>query len=117
MATQTEMFNRALTIVGAVGSGQTAASEDVGIARLAFAKLVAELDALQVVSIVLTNDESSDEIPEELFQSVAAALAIDIYADFGGPIPSDEARENARNMIKRIVATRPTYEILRADYF
>jgi hypothetical protein len=115
--TQTELFTRALTKVGAVGAGETAAAEDVAKAREALGPLIAELDALQVVSIVLSSDEEAEEVPDEVYQALATALAIDIAADFGGAVATDEARESARSMIKRVVASGPTYEVAQALFF
>lgn len=117
MKTQTELFNRALIKVGAVGSGQTASAEDVAIASAAIGPLLAELAALSVVYIATTDDESVEEIPDEFFQGLATILAMDIAAEFGLPAPTDDARQNAMNVLRRINAQRPTYETLEATYF
>lgn len=117
MKTQTELFNRALIKVGAVGSGQTASAEDVAIASAALGPLLAELAALSVVYVPVSSDTSAEEIPDESFQGLATLLAMDIAAEFGMPAPADEARQNAMNVLRRINAQRPSYETLEATYF
>lgn len=117
MKTQAQLFTRALTKVMAVGSGETASAEDVSIAQEALAPLLAELTLLDVASVVITDDTTAEEIPDELFQGLSTLLAMDIAAEFGMPAPTDEARQNAMNVLRRITAARPTYETLEATYF
>ncbi|UQS95224.1 adaptor protein [Pseudanabaena phage Pam5] len=117
MKTQAQLFTRALNKIGAVGSGQTASSEDVAIASGALAPLLAELATLEVCYIVISDDTAAEEIPDELFQGLATLLAMDIAAEFGQPAPTDEARQNAMNVLRRITAAKPTYEVLEAVYF
>ncbi len=117
MKTQTELFTRALVKIGAVGSGQVASAEDVAIASGALEPLLEELRALQVANVVISTDTSAEEIPDELYQGISTLLAMDIAAEFGLPAPSDDARQNAMNVIRRITATRPSYETLQVDYF
>lgn len=117
MKTQTELFTRALNKIGAVGSGQTASAEDVAIVQGALAPLLAELDVLEVVSVVITSDVAAEEIPDEYFQGLATLLAMDVAAEFGQPAPSDDVRQNAMNGLRRVSAAKPTYEVLEAVYF
>lgn len=117
MKTQAELFVRALNKIGAVGSGQTASAEDLAIVTGALVPLLNELDVLEVVSIVITNDETAEEIPDEYFQGLSTLLAMDVAAEFGLPAPTDEARQNAMNVLRRISSVKPTYEILEANYF
>lgn len=114
---QTDLFNRALTKVGAVGSGQSAAAEDVAQARAALTPLLAELDVLEVASIVITGDETAEEIPDEYFWALSTLLAADISPDFGGTAPTDAQRQELMKPLRRVSATKPTYETLQADYF
>jgi hypothetical protein len=117
MKTQTELFTRALTKVGAVGSGETPSAEDVAIASGALGPLLAEIAALGVAYVVTSADTAAEEIPDELFQGLSTLLAMDIAAEFGSPAPADEARQNAMNVLRRITAAGPTYETLQATYF
>jgi len=80
MKTQTELFTRALNKIGAVGSGQTASSDDVAIASGALGPLLAELAALTVCYVVTSDDTTAEEIPDELFQGLSTLLAMDIAA-------------------------------------
>lgn len=117
MKTQTQLCERALSKVEKVGSGQTASAEDIAVAQLVLNPMIDELSALGVCDVVLTSDTSAEEIPNELFNGLAALLALDIASDFGLPAPSDEARQNVMNIIRRIAALRPTYETLAAEYY
>jgi hypothetical protein len=76
-----------------------------------------ELSALGVCDVVLTSDTSAEEIPNALFEGLASLLALDIASDFGLPAPSDPARQDVMNILRRITALRPTYETLTADYY
>lgn len=114
---QTELFNRALVKVGAVGAGQTASAEDVAYPRNALGPIIAELDELGVASIVITSNEAAEEIPDEYFAALAVLLAADISPDFGGPAPSDEQRQALMAPMRRVSATKPTYETLKAESF
>lgn len=117
MKSQTDLVNRALTKVMAVGAGQTASAEDIAIGQATLGPMLAELAALQVCYVPISGNTSAEEIPDELFQGLATLLAIDIGADFGMPVAPDAARQDAMNVLRRIVASRPTYETLAVDYF
>jgi hypothetical protein len=117
MKTQTQLFTRALEKVGAVGSGQTPSAEDIAIASSALEPLLEELRALQVCNVVIGSDTAAEEIPDELYQGLSTLLAMDIAAEFGQPAPTDEARQNGMNVIRRVSASRPSYEILWAESF
>lgn len=117
MKTQTQLCSRALSKALVVGSGQTASAEDIAVAQLVLNPMMDELSALGVCEVVLTSDTSAEEIPNELFEGLASLLALDIASDFGMPAPSDEARQNVMNVLRRITALRPTYEPLTVDYF
>ena len=91
---QTDLVNRALAKIGAVGSGQTASAEDVTIATDALTPLVEELNSLGVCYVPLSSDTSEEVIEDRLFQGLATLLALDISAEFGGPVPGDDARQN-----------------------
>lgn len=114
---QTELVNRALAKIGAVGSGQTASAEDVTIATDALTPLVEELNSLGVCYVPLSSDTAEEVIEDRLFQGLATLLSMDIAAEFGVAAPSDAMRQDAMNVLRRITAASPTYEVLRADYF
>lgn len=117
MKTQAQLFTRALTKVGAVGSGETASSEDVAIAQIVIGPLLDELAALQVLYIPIGSDTSVEEIPNEYFEGLATLLAADIGPDFGMAVVGDAARQDLMKPLRRIAAQRPTYETLQATYF
>jgi hypothetical protein len=118
MATQAALFTRALSKVGAVGSGQTASAEDVAIARAALPLLIAQIEALQITTIPITDDEDDDtEIPNELFEELAKNLVLFMREEFGGSAVSDAEKMDALTMLRRICTVRASGEVQRAEYF
>lgn len=117
MATQAALFTRALSKVGAVGSGQTASAEDVAIARAALPLLISQIEALQITTIPITDDEDADEIPAELFEELAKNLVLFMREEFGGSAVSDAEKMDALTMLRRICTVRASGEVQRAEYF
>jgi hypothetical protein len=118
MATQTALFNRTLNKVGAVGSGQTASAEDVAIVRAALPLLIAQIEALQITTIPITDDEDdATEIPDLLFEELAKALVLFVREDFGGPSVPDAEKMDALLMMRRLTAVPASYETLSASPF
>jgi hypothetical protein len=115
---QTELCIRALNKVGVVGGGQSPAAEDLALVQDALAPLVAELSSLGVVtSIDLSDDTDALEIDDDIFQGVATVLALDIGPEFGKPMASDVDRQSAMNVLRRITACRPTYQVLPGKFY
>lgn len=116
--TTAALLERALQIVDQVGAGQTAASEDMEFARDALSSLLAELSARQIVYVYFDpNDLSAEDIPDELFNPLAALLAADLKTTYAGGIVSDADRESLVNRVRRVTAIGPSYEPLATDYF
>lgn len=99
MKTPNELYEKALTFLGAFGAGQTASPEDMDVCNISFRPIVEELAAQDVVYIAVDpvdNDEAC--IDDTIFIPLAKLLANEIAPEFG--IPSDEgAREM---MVRRI---------------
>lgn len=114
---QTELCTRALKLILRVGAGQSASSEDVDAAQAQLVPLLAELSALGVCQVGVSEDVDALEIDDELYQGLATLLALDIGPEFGLPPASDEARVSAMKALRRITAQRPTYETLAVDYY
>ncbi len=116
--TTAALLERALQIVDQVGGGQVATSEDTEFARDALTSLLAELSARSIVYVYFDPaDLSAEDIPDELFNPLAALLAADLQTTFIGGIVPDADREGLINRVRRVTAIGPSYEPLATDYF
>lgn len=113
MKTQNELFTKALGKIQVVGD----AAEDVAIARAALGPLLEMLAVREICSVVISDDVNAGEIPDYLFEQLAVCLALNLRADFSLPEANSVEREDALTMLRRITATRPTYETLAVNYF
>ncbi len=118
MKTQTELLALALTRCGATGTGETASAEDTAKAAAALPDLLDELAAERVCYVPISGDADAEEIPNELFRALAHLLALDIGPDVAAAMPATDAqREDAKMILRRLSAQKPTYETLSVDYF
>lgn len=84
MKKPSDVYDEALTALGAVGAGQTASAEDTAVAQTAFRPLLEELAAIDVCYIAVDpTDDEAEDIPEEYFLPLSKLLANEIAPHFG----------------------------------
>lgn len=116
--TSTELFNKALNLLGVVGAGQTASAEDTTIARDALQPLLSELALAEVAYIPVDPvDLLSEDIPDEYFNGLAILLANDIGPNFGIPQVSEVERQTMMNRMRRVSARGPQGFVQEALYY
>lgn len=116
--TTAALLERALQIVDQVGAGQTPSAEDQDLALNALTALLAELRTREILELyVYPADLNSEDIPDDVFNPLANALALDLRPEFKGGEVTDAERESAFNRIRRITGNPPTYETLKVEYF
>jgi hypothetical protein len=109
--TRIDLANRALVKLGVFGSGQSPDAEDTETVDGVFESMSETLSAQSVYDIV---DE--DDIELAAFEWLADYLAYLVAPDFGKPT-DDGLRQRAEFMLRRITASRPTYQVVKAEYF
>lgn len=117
MRTQLALVNAALQFVGAFGQGQTVSADDKSTTLLVMHGAAAELMNRGVVSLILGQTDTAEEIPEEIFQLLARLIALDVGPAFGMPVPDNNERERIISSMRRIYARGPTYRPAEATYF
>lgn len=116
--TTAALIERSLQIVDQVGAGQTPSAEDQDTALNALTALLAELRTRSILELyVYPADLSSEDIPDDVFNPLAEALALDLRPTFAGGVVTDAEREGGFNRIRRVTGNPPTYEVLKAEYF
>jgi hypothetical protein len=111
--TRLQLANRALDKLQLVGSGQSPAPEDTQKANDViddFADFISSTEP----PIYTIADLSA--IENNAFEWLAVYLAYFIATDFGLP-QNDAMRQMAEFNLRRIQASRPTYEVMRNEYF
>lgn len=117
MKTPADVYDEALTAIGAVGAGQTASAEDTAVARTAFRPLLEELAAIDVCYIAVDpTDDEAEDIPEEYFLPLSKLLANEIAPHFGGPY-DEGIRELMLKRLRRIGVSGSYGVTQAADYF
>jgi hypothetical protein len=81
MASENDVINRTLGILRAIGSGQSASTEDSAKIQ---AHIQPKLDELAAREIIYISDSAS--VPDAALQWVAVLLAQDMADDFGVPM-------------------------------
>lgn len=118
MKSQTDLINRALTILGAAGTGQPVQPEDFAKMRAILPGLMDEVTGDGTVSLTFTDDIATEVIPDKYMTGLATLLALDAGPDvISAPAATDEQREAAKMTLRRLSAIGPTYNTLAADYF
>lgn len=117
MKTPNQVYDEALTVIGAVGAGQTASAEDTLVAQTAFRPMLEELAAIEVCYIAVDpTDDDAEDIPEEYFLPLAKLLAIEISPHFG--VGYDEGVRQSMLMRLRRLNHSPGYGVTQqANYF
>ncbi len=109
--TLTELKSEAFGILTGNDPFQAPATEELETIGVYVDPLLEQLSVDCTVSI-----PDSDEIPEEYFLPLARLLANTAGPRFG--VAMDEAaKERDERALRRLSASRPTFEVLRADYF
>lgn len=116
--TTAALLERSLQIVDQVGGGQTASAEDQQFASDALSSLLAELLTREICDVSFDPDDLSlEDIPDNLFNPLAALLAADLQTTFAGGIVSDADRESLVNRVRRVASLGPSYEVQAGEYF
>lgn len=116
MYTRAQLVNEALDQLGVTAVGQTADPESYGKVD---GKVNATLSSLASRELVYVPDP--DNIPDDIFNQLAAILAEECKTKFG--LAADEVakletdRVQAELEIREIVRGRPTFEPQRSHYF
>lgn len=110
--TRAELVVMALEDLLVVGSGQSPEDEDVEKVDSRVDGLFDDLATREVVYI-----PNEDEIPAAFCETLSELLANACAPVFGKVKMTQQQREAVESRLKAIVATRPTYEVLKVDYF
>lgn len=111
MKTLVELTTEAFGILTGLDPSQTPAAEDLATIETYVGPLVAQLEADQIVSI-----PDTDEIPDEYFMPLARLLANVAGPRFGSPM-NEQAKMVDERALRRLTASKPTYETLRTVYY
>lgn len=109
--TRAELVSGALKSLFVVGAGQEPDAEDYDEADSKVNSLLSQLRADNICDIPEPN-----EIPAELFDALTELLANNCGPIFGIPWSADK-KIGFEQLIRRTVASRPSYETLKVDYF
>jgi hypothetical protein len=109
--TRIDLIERAATELGVLPSGQPLSDEDSATIGALLDPLTRQLSLDGVVDIA-----DSNAIPSEHFLQLARLLANEAAPSFGIGYSRDAKLEN-EHQLRRMTATRPTRETLRATYF
>lgn len=109
--TRAQLIERALKSIGVLEPGEAASPEDSATVDGLIDPLIAQLATDQIATIA-----DVEEIELDLFMPLARLLANAAGPDFGSPI-NQEAKAIDEQALRRLTATKPTYERLKAEYF
>lgn len=106
-----QLIARALLSIGALEPGEAPSPEDSNTMDDLIDPLVKQLAVDQICYI-----HDTDEIELELFLPLARLLANAAGPDFGSAI-NEQAKQIDESILRRLTSNRPTYEVLRNEYF
>ena len=106
-----ELQTEALGILTGLDSNQDPAPEDLNTIGVYVDPLVAQLSKDEIVYIDNTN-----AIAQEYFLPLARLLANVAGPRFGSPM-NEDAKQTDEKALRRMTASKPTYEVLKAVYF
>jgi hypothetical protein len=109
--TRTDLIERAATELGALTSGQNLEQEDSDAIDNLVDPLIQQLALDGVVNI-----QDTGAIESEFFISLSKLLANEAAPSFGQQTSADVKLAN-ENTLRRLSATRPTYEVLQGTYY
>ena len=108
--TSEELINKAAGILGKYIPGEALGDVEHATISNAVDDVLSE-----IAKIVAISDR--DEIPLQLFETVARLVAIYAAADFSNqPVDLNVVRDHEQRL-RYLIAQTPTYEILRSTYF
>lgn len=109
--TRVQLIERALKSLGQLDPGEAPSPEDYATVDDLIDPLVAQLAADEVVYI-----QDTDTIELEYYLPLARLLANAAGPDFGSPV-NIEAKRMDEAELRRLTATKPTYQPTKAEYF
>jgi hypothetical protein len=109
--TRTQLIERALKSIGALEPGEAPSPEDYDTVDGLIDPLLAQLAADQVIYI-----QDDDAIELQFFLPLARLLGNAAGPDFGSAI-NEEAKKIDEQVLRRLTATRPTYQAQEGEYF
>lgn len=110
MATQAQVIDRILRLLRAVGTGQSAASEDSTVVSDYLPFKIDELAQRNVIYIA-----DADSVPDNALYWFSVAVAQDLAEDFGRQ--KDPAMTAQAEAMLRMLNPRDGYPVLEAVYF
>jgi hypothetical protein len=110
--TRLQLINRALSLVGALGAGQSANAEDVALTGAAADAIVEYLHERGIAEVNL----AEDKIDNAVFHALARRVALEIGPEYGVGGPSVDVLADSDNEIRRIYWSYPVTPVLRTDY-
>ncbi|MCX7319249.1 MAG: hypothetical protein NT113_07050 [Hyphomicrobiales bacterium] len=109
--TRQELIYRALKNIGIIEAGEAPSSEDYATVDDLLDPLVAQLAADDIFYV-----HDTDEIQPEVYLPLSRILGNICGPDFGSPI-NEEAKLSDELVLRRLNASRPTFEAMKVDYF
>lgn len=109
--TRAQLIQRALRSIGATMPGEADSTEDYDTMDNLVDPMIAQLAADGIIYI-----SDDDAIEVKYFIPLANLLANLAGPDFGSPV-NDQAKERDEKILRRLSATKPSYEELKTDYY
>ncbi len=109
--TAAELIDEAASDIGALGPGESLSAED-------FVKFDNKLDSLlEMLSMEGVYIADKDEVPAAFFLPMARLLGNVAGAAVVGAPLNDPAWDRDVHLLRRLSASRATYEPIKADYY
>jgi hypothetical protein len=109
--TRAQLIERAGAAIGVKEPGEALSTEDYNTFDNLVDPLIAQLSADGIYYV-----QDDNEIPVEIFIPLANLLGNMAGPDFGSPI-NEEAKQRDEKTLQRIASTRPTYSVMKGQYF
>lgn len=109
--TRSQLKERAAKDLGIIEPGETLSAEDDETFDDLIDPLIGQLAADQIIYI-----QDTDAIEVEFFLPLARLLANIAGPDFGSPI-NEQAKMLDEQTLRRLASVKPTYEVLKTEYF
>lgn len=109
--TRDQLVYRALKNLAIIEPGEAPSAEDYATVDDLVDPLLAQLATDQVVYV-----PDPEQIDLDIYMPLARLLANMAGPDFGSAINS-QAKQEDENLLKRLTARPPSYEVLRGSYF
>lgn len=109
--TRSQLIERAAKDLGIIEPGETLSAEDQETFDGLVDPLIAQLSGEGIVYI-----QDDEAIEVEYFLPLARLLANMAGPDFGSPI-NEDAKAMDERTLRRISAAKPSYEVLKTEYY